>query len=509
MNNKKGLLLIFVFFPLWLLAQEVKVKGNVKDDEGLGMLGVSVVVKGTTKGVATDNDGNFELKVNRNDVLVFSSVGYVTQEMKVGKNTHLKVVLYPDVEELVGIEKVAVAYGTADKKSFTGSMATVKAEEIQNKQTTDVAKALEGSVSGVQISTSTGQPGESSSIRIRGIGSINANSNPLIIVDGVPFAGSLSAINNNDIESVNVLKDAASSALYGARGANGVVIITTKSGARGKLSIQVDTRVGFNYRGIPEYDIVKSPAEYYETLWNALYNQNYFQARGGGDAAAAAAFASKSLIPNVGIGYNIYNVADDQVVGANGRINPQAKIRFKDKDFNNWEKALFNTRTRKEHNLSLTKGTEFNSFYFSLGYLGDEGYNPNSYCNRYTMRFSYKGEIAPWLKVNTSSMLSHTQQQGTEKKNSYSNPFSWTRNIAPIYPVYRHDANGNPTQVYDFGESRKYNENTNPVATQNEDIDLYKDYYFNQALSLDMDIVEGLRLSTTGNFYGDFYNSNE
>ena len=233
MNNKKGLLLIFVFFPLWLLAQEVKVKGNVKDDEGLGMLGVSVVVKGTTKGVATDNDGNFELKVNRNDVLVFSSVGYVTQEMKVGKNTHLKVVLYPDVEELVGIEKVAVAYGTADKKSFTGSMATVKAEEIQNKQTTDVAKALEGSVSGVQISTSTGQPGESSSIRIRGIGSINANSNPLIIVDGVPFAGSLSAINNNDIESVNVLKDAASSALYGARGANGVVIITTKSGARG------------------------------------------------------------------------------------------------------------------------------------------------------------------------------------------------------------------------------------------------------------------------------------
>ena len=185
MNNKKGLLLIFVFFPLWLLGQEMKIKGNVKDDEGLGMLGVSVVVKGTTKGVATDNDGNFELKVNRNDVLVFSSVGYVTQEMKVGKNTHLKVVLYPDVEELVGIEKVAVAYGTADKKSFTGSMATVKAEEIQNKQTTDVAKALEGSVSGVQISTSTGQPGESSSIRIRGIGSINANSNPLIIVDGV------------------------------------------------------------------------------------------------------------------------------------------------------------------------------------------------------------------------------------------------------------------------------------------------------------------------------------
>lgn len=146
MNNKKGLLLIFVFFPLWLLGQEMKIKGNIKDDEGLGMLGVSVVVKGTTKGVATDNDGNFELKVNRNDVLVFSSVGYVTQEMKVGKNTHLKVVLYPDVEELVGIEKVAVAYGTADKKSFTGSMATVKAEEIQNKLPTWLRRSKEVSL---------------------------------------------------------------------------------------------------------------------------------------------------------------------------------------------------------------------------------------------------------------------------------------------------------------------------------------------------------------------------
>ena len=507
MNNKTGLLLIFVLFPWWLLAQEMKIKGNVKDDEGSGMLGVSVVVKGTTRGVATDNHGNFELKVDRNDVLVFSSMGYATQEVKVGKQTNLKVVMLPEVEELVGIEKVAVAYGTADKKSFTGSMATVKADEIQSKQTTDVAKALEGSVSGVQISTSTGQPGESSSIRIRGIGSINANSDPLIIVDGVPFSGGLSAINNNDIESVNVLKDAASSALYGARGANGVVIITTKSGVRGKLSINVDSRTGFNYRGIPEYDVIKSPAEYYETLWNSLYNQNYFQARGGGDAAAAAAFASKRLIPSVGGSlYNAYDVSDDQVVLANGKLNPQATLRYKDPDFNNWEKALFRTSVRKEQNLSLTKGTEFNSFYFSLGYLGDEGYNMNSYFNRYTTRFSYKGEIAPWLKVNASSMLSHTQQQGIEKKNAYSNPFMWTRRIAPIYPVYK---NGNIAEGYDFGETRKYNENTNPVATQNEDIDLYKDYYFNQSLSLDLDITKELRFSTTGNFYGDFYNSNE
>lgn len=507
MNNKTGLLLIFVLFPWWLLAQEMKIKGNVKDDEGLGMLGVSVVVKGTTRGVATDNHGNFELKVDRNDVLVFSSMGYTTQEVKVGKQTNLKVVMLPEVEELVGIEKVAVAYGTADKKSFTGSMATVKAEEIQNKQTTDVAKALEGSVSGVQISTSTGQPGEDSKIRIRGIGSINGSSEPLIILDGVPFSGDLSAINNNDIESVNVLKDAASAALYGARGANGVVIITTKSGARGKLSIHVDTRAGFNYRAIPEYDILKSPAEYYETYWNALYNDNYFQARGGGNAAAAAAYASENLIKNLGTGYNIYDVPDGQLIGADGKLNPQARLKpnYTNPNFNNWEKALFNSRVRKEHNLSLTKGTEFNSFFFSLGYLGDEGYNLNSYFNRYTTRFAYKGEITPWLKVNASTLLTHTQRQGREQKNSYANPFSWTRNMAPIYPVYKQ---GDRSKGYDFGETRAYLSNENPVGTQNENLDLRKSYYLNQSLSLDLDLTKELRFSTTGNFYGNFVKNN-
>ena len=507
MNNKTGLLLIFVLFPWWLLAQEMKIKGNVKDDEGLGMLGVSVVVKGTTRGVATDNHGNFELKVGRNDVLVFSSMGYTTQEVKVGKQTNLKVVMLPEVEELVGIEKVAVAYGTADKKSFTGSMTTVKAEEIQNKQTTDVAKALEGSVSGVQISTSTGQPGADSEIRIRGIGSINGSSQPLIILDGVPFSGNLSAINNNDIESVNVLKDAASAALYGARGANGVVIITTKSGARGKLSIHVDTRTGFNYRAIPEYDILKSPAEYYETYWNALYNDNYFQARGGGNAAAAAAYASESLIENLGSNYNIYDVPDEQLVGADGKLNPQARLKpnYTNPNFNNWEKALFNSRVRKEHNLSLTKGTEFNSFFFSLGYLGDEGYNLNSYFNRYTTRFAYKGEITPWLKVNASTLLTHTQRQGEERKNAYSNPFSWTRNMAPIYPIYKE---GDRSKGYDYGEARAYLSNENPVGTQNADLDLRKSYYLNQSLSLDLDLTKELRFSTTGNFYGNFVKNN-
>ena len=483
-NTHKIASFIFcLLFPFWLIAQEVTIKGTVKDQDGLELPGAAIVIKGTNKGMATDWNGNFEIKAHQGDILVFSTIGYAPKEVKVGKEHNLNIVLSVDVLDLEGTEVVAVAYGTTDKKSFTGSMATIKAETIQAKQTTDVAKTLEGAVAGVQISTSSGQPGSSSAIRIRGIGSINASSSPLIILDGVPFEGTLNAINNSDIESVNVLKDASSSALYGARGANGVVLITTKSGSKGRLSITLDSKLGFNYRGIPEYDIISSPAEYYETLWSALYNQNLYT-QNQADALARSN-ASKSLIGNVGSGYNIYNVADDQVVLPNGKLNPAASIKYSDAaTFNQWEKALFNNRVRKEHNLSMTKGTEHNSFYFSFGYLGDEGYNMNTYFNRYATRFSYKGDITSWLKTNASSMITYTEQQGSTEDNGYDNPFAWTRTIAPIYPIYEHDANGNRLSTYDYGITRKFNDNTNPVATQRENLNYNRDYYFNQALSL-------------------------
>ena len=484
-NTHKIASFIFcLLFPFWLIAQEVTIKGTVKDQDGLELPGAAIVIKGTNKGMATDWNGNFEIKAHQGDILVFSTIGYAPKEVKVGKEHNLNIVLSVDVLELEGTEVVAVAYGTTDKKSFTGSMATIKAETIQAKQTTDVAKTLEGAVAGVQISTSSGQPGSSSAIRIRGIGSINASSSPLIILDGVPFEGTLNAINNSDIESVNVLKDASSSALYGARGANGVVLITTKSGSKGRLSITLDSKLGFNYRGIPEYDIISSPAEYYETLWSALYNQNLYT-QNQADALARSN-ASKSLIGNVGSGYNIYNVADDQVVLPNGKLNPAASIKYSDAaTFNQWEKALFNNRVRKEYNLSMTKGTEHNSFYFSFGYLGDEGYNMNTYFNRYATRFSYKGDITSWLKTNASSMITYTEKQGSTEDNGYDNPFAWTRTIAPIYPIYEHDANGNRLSTYDYGITRKFNDNTNPVATQRENLNYNRDYYFNQSLSLD------------------------
>ena len=509
MNNTRKIA-SFIFcclFPFWLVAQEITIKGTVKDQDGLELPGAAIVIKGTNKGIATDGNGAFEIKAHQGDILVFSTIGYAPKEVKVGKERNLNIVLSVDVLQLEGTEVVAVAYGTTDKKSFTGSMATIKAETIQAKQSSDVAKTLEGAVAGVQISTSSGQPGSNSAIRIRGIGSINASSAPLIILDGVPFEGTLNAINNSDIESVNVLKDASSSALYGARGANGVVLITTKSGSKGRLSITLDSKLGFNYRGIPEYDIISSPGEYYETLWSALYNQNRY-AQNQADALARTN-ASQSLINNVGTGYNIYNVADDQVVLPNGKLNPAATIKYSDATtFNQWEKALFNNRVRKEHNLSMTKGTEYNSFYFSFGYLGDEGYNMNTYFNRYATRFSYKGDITSWLKTNASSMITYTEQQGSTEDDGYDNPFAWTRTIAPIYPIYEHDANGNRLSTYDYGITRKFNANTNPVATQRENLNYNRDYYFNQSLSLDATLHKNLTLSANGNFYANFYDVN-
>ena len=507
-NTHKIALFIFCWlFPFWLIAQEVTIKGTVKDEDGLELPGAAIVIKGTAKGMATDWNGNFEMKAHQGDILVFSTIGYAPKEVKVGKERTLHIVLSADVQQLEGTEVVAVAYGTTDKKSFTGSMATIKADAIQAKQTTDVAKTLEGAVAGVQISTSSGQPGSSSSIRIRGIGSINASSDPLIILDGVPFEGTLNAINNSDIESVNVLKDASSSALYGARGANGVVLITTKSGSKGRLSISVDSKLGFNYRGIPEYDLISSPSEYYETLWASLYNQNLYAQRQAD--ALARSNASQSLINNVGAGYNIYNVADDKVVLPTGKLNPAATIKYSDAaTFNQWEKALFNTRVRKEHNLSMTKGTEHNSFYFSFGYLGDEGYNMNSYFNRYSTRFAYKGDITSWLKANASSMITYTEKQGSTEDGGYDNPFAWTRTIAPIYPIYEHDANGNRLNTYDYGATRKFNDNTNPVATQRENLNYSRDYYFNQSLSLEAQLHKNLTFSVNGNFYANFYDVN-
>ena len=223
-------------------------------------------------------------------------------------------------------EIIVVAYGTAKKSSFTGAAVSVDASKIDKIQAADASKALEGTVAGISVTSSSGRAGTGNTIRIRGIGSLNASSSPLIILDGAPYDYEINSINAKDIESINVLKDAASAALYGARGANGVILITTKSGQKGKLNISFEARIGTNQRGVPEYDIIKDPGTYYRLTWEAIKNSGYYRQT---PVPNPGEWASKRLVRT--LGYNIYDVADDQIVDANGNLTT-ARIKYEDAD---------------------------------------------------------------------------------------------------------------------------------------------------------------------------------
>ena len=276
-----------------------------------------------------------------------SYIGMQAQEVAIKPN--VRVSMKSDTKLLD--EVIVVAYGTSKKSSFTGSAAVVKSEKIERMQTSDVTKALAGAVAGVQITTASGAPGSGTSIRVRGLGSINASSEPLIVVDGSPYDGDLSMINSQDVEAMTVLKDAAANALYGARGANGVILITTKKGKVGKATITVDAKWGSNSRGVPEYDVMRDPATYYTTYWREL--KGLYEANGETNPGQ---MASNNLISasDVGLSYNITTVGDHEVVLPDGTFNSNAKIKYLD----NWEKEMFNSGLRQEYNVNMNGATE-------------------------------------------------------------------------------------------------------------------------------------------------------
>lgn len=256
----------------YMYAQDFTVTGVVRDasnDEPVPF--ATIQLKGTMTGGSTDADGNYSISLPGGDVvLIFSSIGYQTQEIAVDGRTDINVLLHPDTQMLD--ETIVVAFGTATKESFTGSATVVKSSDIAKVQSSDATRALEGMVAGVQMTTSSGKLGSTPSIRIRGTSSISAGTAPLYIVDGVPYSGDMNNINPSDIESMTVLKDAASNALYGARGANGVIMITTKKAKSGDAVVNVDAKWGWNTKALKDYDYITDPAQYYETHYAALYN---------------------------------------------------------------------------------------------------------------------------------------------------------------------------------------------------------------------------------------------
>lgn len=290
-----GSWLLSLIFCLPLLAQDVSVSGRVtsSDDNGnSGLPGVSVSVKGTTRGTTTDAQGNFKLNVPASSRLVFSFVGYIAKEVAVGNQSAINVSLEPDAANLE--EVIVTTFGTAKRASFTGSAGVISSERLKDRPITNFAQALAGSAPGIQSTAGSGQPGQAPVIRIRGFGSISSGNDPLYVVDGVPYSGNIANINTNDIESITVLKDAASTALYGSRAANGVVVVTTKKGAKDRSNISVNITKGINSRALPEYDRV-GPDQYYPLMWEQYRNSIAYRATNPVALATANADATNRL----------------------------------------------------------------------------------------------------------------------------------------------------------------------------------------------------------------------
>ncbi len=457
-------LMMVISVSLAASAQTRTVTGTVVDattDEPL--VGVSVI-PGTsgTQGVITDIDGNFTIRLAEGvKQITVSYIGYHTKTVTV-TDKPMEIRLEPQSNMLD--EVIAVAYGTTKKSAYTGSASVVKADQLEDALVSNVTNALSGKMSGVMTLSSNGQPGTASSVLIRGVGSINVSTSPLYVVDGMPFDGDIAAIPNSDIESLTVLKDAASTALYGARGANGVILVTTKKGKEGNAKVTVDARWGVNHRAVPQYDVITDERQYLETFYGALFNTNKYNSEL--DDVTSHNLAATSIWST--LGYQTWTTPEGQYfIGENGKVNPNATRGYSDGRYyyiaDDWEKAGLRNGLRQDYNVSITGGTQKLSYYLSGNYTADEGIISNSNYDRLSTRAAVDYQAKPWLKVGYSMQYAYTKSnypgdQTNDASGSSGNVFYFINSLGPVYPVYVRDAQGNimynssyGNPIYDYG----------------------------------------------------------
>ena len=453
---KRFFLLLTCLFTFAGLAygQVTKVKGTVVfEDDGTPVIGASVLVKDAPGiGTTTDIDGKFVLSGIPKDakMLVVSFIGMQAEEVAI--RPEITVRMKPSTE-LLEEAVVTIAYGAAKKSSLTGAVASVSAEKIESRITSDVTSALEGTVAGVQVNSTYGAPGESPTIRIRGIGTVNGDASPLYVVDGVPYDGDSAELNPADIESVSVLKDAASAALYGNRASNGVVLITTKQGTPNeKVQMRLDIRQGIYARGQKEYDVL-TPDEWMEAEWLNMKNQYIGN---GYDATAAGVYASNYLILDR-VKHNIYNVEDDKLFTSQGKLAEGVKIRDGYLDDLDWFKEAYRIGWRQEYNFRGQGGADKSDYYFSLGYLDEQGYVVNADYSRLTARAVVNTKPFKWIKTGLNlygSYLNTNHSDGSDE--SYTNYTYVCRMVSPVYPVHIHDLETGE-YVLDAAGNKQYN----------------------------------------------------
>lgn len=410
-------------------------------------------------------------------------------------------------------EVVVVAYGKAKRTSYTGSVATISSDKINNRPVTNITKALEGQVPGIQTTSSSGQPGATSTIRIRGIGSISASSDPLYVVDGIPFDGNLNAISPNDIESISVLKDATASALYGSRGANGIIIITTKSGKKGEARVNFNISQGFSGRAVKDYQQV-STDQYFELYWEAM--RNGYQS-GKVSAQQAAQMATDNIASGAGLSINPYGAGYPKPVGTDGKLLPGAKALWND----DWRDILQRVASRNQVDLDISGGSEKSNYFFSLGYLDDKGMAIESGFKRYNTRLKLNSEVKKWLNVGVNLSYTNSIQQAPPSSDSKSsNIIQAARVIPSFYPYYERNPDGSyvldaaGNRIYDFGKYRPTSalQNQNAAATLPLDKNENKEDNFSGKGFLDFTFLPELKFRSSFsvdlvNYNGHYYSN--
>ena len=520
-----------LFLSLGMALAQTQVSGTITSSEdGSPVIGASIKVAGTQTGTITDVDGNFSLAAPANAKLEISYIGMISKTVKAAKN--MKIVLDPDNHALD--EVMVVAFGTAKKSAFTGSAAVVSSEELSKKISTNVTDALVGSVPGLQLRGSSGQPGsDNNGVNIRGIASMYAATDPLVIVDGAPYPGNLSSLPSEDIESVTVLKDAASAALYGARGAAGVILITTKSGKNKDAEVTVDMKWGSNSRAIPEYDVIRDPGQYYEA---AYMQYNNYALANGKDAASANVWANNVLLNT--LKYNCFTLPENELlIGTDGKLNPNATLgrtltvngetRYLTPD--NWADAAYKNSFRQEYNISARGSMDRGSFYASLGYLDDNGVIQNSSYKRYSGRIKADYQAKKWLKLAANAQFVHSDTEQnpnlSSETGSSANMFYFVSRIAPIYPLYVRgvDSNGNPYILTDeyghkrydygtpacYGMTRPYMATGNPIAANQYNQWKQGMNQLNANISADISFTDWLKLNLSSTVTYNVYDLND
>lgn len=457
MNKRILMLFCAMVLSMSPLFAQVKVSGVISDQNGDPIPFASVVVKGTSTGTAADADGNFSISVpSAKSVLVFSSIGFANEEVAPNGKTKINVTLGPDSEALD--EVMVVAYGQATKSSFTGSAGKVSGEKIELVPSTNPLNTLNGSTPGIRLTSALGQPGSDATITVRGIGSLNGNTDPLIVLDGMIYSGVLSSIPAGDIESITVLKDAASTALYGSRAANGVIMITTKQGKGETPTITAKISHGFVSRETGDYPRLNDK-QYMESYWRAYYN-GYLENNMSDADARAQASANVVAALNYNDAYMAWKgqgVTASNIVSTEGVFNPNAQLLWpEDVD---WQGGVEQVGQVQDYTVSAAGRTKHVTYFGSVNYTDQQGYMIGSGFERFSARANVSAQ-KKWLKIGVNLQATTSTQKGMQStsQGDLSNPFHITKKMPPMYPIHRHyadgsyelDANGN--KIYDFGE---------------------------------------------------------